>query len=349
MQGSPERAAPDTARRVSAMGLDVEDRVGIAGAREGGSPTGRALLLHPVTPRPRALPQTRALSRSLYKDGSLELAIGTDAAGNFWFDAPGAGQFRLRGDGGLVEATNATVPHPVALRNRLLVGRVLPFAALLRGLEVLHATAVVLPSAAIAIHGAGKTGVALALVGEGARLLDDDLLAVEPADGGVLAHPGFGTMNVRREEADRLGDSALTAAGSVIGEDRWSVQLRLDTPERAPAGLGALYLLRRPIGIDAVVIRHCVGPDPRLILDATLASAAPSPEGVLRKLALCALAARTIRVCEVLIPGDATPGETAGAIRADAERSSLGTTGLVAGHPTATFSSPSEAGCGRAR
>jgi hypothetical protein len=328
------------------MGLDVEDHVGIAGAREGGSPTGRALLLRPVTPRPRALPQTRAVSRSVFKDGSLELAVGTDLAGDFWFDAPGAGQFRLRGDGALVEATNATVPHPAAQRNRMLVGQVLPFAALLRGLEVLHATAVVLPSAAIAIHGAGRTSVALALVREGARLLDDDLLAVEPADGGVLAHPGFGTVNVSRSEADRLGDSVLAAAGSVIGEDRWSVQLRLDTPERAPARLGALYVLRRPVGIDAVVIRHRLVPDPRLILDATFGPAAPTPERVIRKIALCALAARTMRVCEVLIPPGATPAETAEAMRADAEQTPLDTTG---GHPTATFASPSEAGCGCAR
>jgi len=331
MHRSPDRAAPDTARRVSALGLDVEDHVGIAAAREGGSPTGRTVLLRPVAPRPRALPHTRVVARHLREDGSLDVAIGSDTTGDLWFDAPGAGQFRLRGDGELVEATSATVPHSAALRDRMLVGQVLPIAALLRGLEVLQATAVVLPTAAIAIHGphaAGKTSVALALVRGGARLLDNDRLVVEPADGGVIAHPGFGTVNLRRQEADRLEESWLAAAGSVIGEDRWSVQLRLDTPERAPARLGALYVLRPQTGVREVEIRHRAAPDPRLILDTILESPARAPGATLRQLELCVLATQTMRVCEVLTPGDATPAAIATAIRADAERAPSAAAGV---------------------
>jgi hypothetical protein len=161
--------------------------------------------------------------------------------------------------------------------------------------------------------------LALELVRGGARLLADDCLAVELADGGVLAYPGIGTATVRRQVADRLGESGLAAAGSVIGEDHRSVQLRLGAPERAPARLGALYLLRRRAGVDRVAIRHRPAPDPRLVLATAFDFCLRTPEALLAQLELCTRAARTLRVCEVLVPEHAGPAETAAAIAADAQ------------------------------
>ena len=224
--------------RYSAFGLDVEDHIGLAGARAGGSATGRSVTLRSVASRPRALQQTHVVATQLREDGRLELAIGTDRAGDFWFDSPGAGRFRLRGDGRLIEAACAAGADSGVLCNRMMLGHALPFAALVHGLEVLHVAAVVLPAEAVAIHGdagPGKTAVALELVAHhGGRMLTDDRLAVEPGDTGVLGYPGIGTASLSRLEASRLGDSALATVGRVLAEDRWSMQLQLATPERSP-------------------------------------------------------------------------------------------------------------------
>ena len=56
---------------------------------------------------------------------------------------------------------------------RFLIAQVLPFAAALHGLEVLHASAVTVAGRALALlgpSGAGKTSLALALCRTGARV-----------------------------------------------------------------------------------------------------------------------------------------------------------------------------------
>lgn len=319
---TPDRPAQLAALKFSAFGLDLEDHIGIDGAREGGSQTGRALLIRPVPPKPRPLPPTRPIFTQLDEEGHLELAIGAGPAGEFWFDAPGAGRFRLRGDGGLVEAICAAGPHAAARRQRVLLRRVLPAAALLNGLEVLHAAAVVLPTAAIAIHGpagADQTSIALELTRRRARVLADDHLAVELTEEGVLAFPGIGTASVCRREADRMGESRLAAAGRVIAEDRRHVRLQLAAPERAPARLGALYVLRPHAGVRRVETKPVATPDPRLLLATMNSVCLTTPERLREHLEWCTRAARALRVCEVLVPEHAGPAETADAIAADAE------------------------------
>ncbi len=88
---------------------------------------------------------------------------------------------------------------------RLLVAQVLPFAALLRGLEVFHASGVVLGGEAIALLGpshSGKTSLAMELCDLGASFLADDVLALEVADGRP-ASPPWGAGRRRRPRCDR--------------------------------------------------------------------------------------------------------------------------------------------------
>src|SRR4051794_2602481 len=64
---------------------------------------------------------------------------------------------------------------------RFLVGRILPWAAVLRGREAFHASAVGVRGRAVAfvgVTGAGKTSLAVQLVARGARFLTDDVLAL---------------------------------------------------------------------------------------------------------------------------------------------------------------------------
>ena len=78
----------------------------------------------------------------------------------------------------------------------------LPFAALLQGLEVFHASAVVQGGEAIALLGpsrAGKTSLALELCARGASFLADDVLALETREDALFAHPGSPVAGVALE------------------------------------------------------------------------------------------------------------------------------------------------------
>src|SRR5512132_4745721 len=114
------------------------------------------------------------------------------------------------------------VPPPIASWRwqRFLVGRCLPLAAMLRGYEALHAGAVEIDGAVAAVigpSGSGKTSLTLHLVLQGARFFTDDVLVLEARDGEVVAHPGFGVVNVRRAEEERLTDRERAALGSPLG------------------------------------------------------------------------------------------------------------------------------------
>jgi hypothetical protein len=113
---------------------------------------------------------------------------------------------------------------------RFLIAQVLPFAAAVRGLEVLHAGAVVIGGRALLLlgaSGAGKTTLALALRQLGAGFLADDAVALERSGERLLAHPGTPVAAVGRGQAERL--------------------LKIPTVP-APAPLGAVLCLERSAG-----------------------------------------------------------------------------------------------------
>lgn len=79
-------------------------------------------------------------------------------------------------------------------------GTLLALLLQLRGHLVLHASAVVDGSSAVAVAGAsgmGKSTMASLCCAAGARLLADDVLRVEVADGVALAHAGSTTVRLR--------------------------------------------------------------------------------------------------------------------------------------------------------
>jgi hypothetical protein len=80
-----------------------------------------------------------------------------------------------------------------------LLGPVLGYWLERRGLPALHAAAVAMGERAAAFlstHGAGKTGLAAALMRAGGELLTDDLLPVEERDGSFLGRPGYPQMRM---------------------------------------------------------------------------------------------------------------------------------------------------------
>ena len=128
---------------------------------------------------------------------------------------PGRGENVISSDGSRLRA--AARSEELLAWQRLLIAQVLPFVAVLRGLEVLHASAVVLERGAIAFlghSGSGKTSLALALCRGGAGFLTDDVLSVEPLGGSPIAHGGAPVAAIDRAEIDRLRRS-----GCALGEE----------------------------------------------------------------------------------------------------------------------------------
>ena len=104
----------------------------------------------------------------------------------------GLGRCRISPGGDTIECAP---PRAKAGRWRLLIGQGLPIAAALRGLEVLHSSAVVSrPAVAfVAPSGTGKTSLALEFVIGGARLLADDVVVLEATDTGCGPTLGRGS------------------------------------------------------------------------------------------------------------------------------------------------------------
>jgi len=129
----------------------------------------------------------------------------------------------------------------------ILAFQALPLAATIRGLELMHASGVVLDGRAVLLAGppgAGKSSLAAALVRAGGELLSDDAVALQLSDGTLTAHAGSTVLQLRAAEDRRLSDEQRTAlgapAGTVAEKHRY---LRESQPEPAP--LGGLFLLQR--------------------------------------------------------------------------------------------------------
>ncbi len=127
-----------------------------------------------------------------------------------------------------------------------LLGPVLSECLRRRGMFVLHASAVSLNGAGIALladKGTGKSTTAASLLGAGARLLADDLVAFSPDGAAIL--PGFGQV--------KLSDAALLAVAPTDAAARSAVHAAIDkTRLLVPAHLAQhaapvrrLYVLHR--------------------------------------------------------------------------------------------------------
>jgi hypothetical protein len=173
---------------------------------------------------------------------------------------------------------------------RVLLDTVLWTTSLLRGFELLHASAVETSAGVVAfaaISGAGKTSLAAEHVRRGARLFCDDILALDDPDGQVVGYPGPPLMNLPHSlPADSLGEADVIAH---FDDEQW---VHLKTPSPAVQPLAAVVLVDRRSGeqarcaaIEATslsVLPHAVGYPPvgerarrRFELLGTLASTTP--------------------------------------------------------------------------
>jgi hypothetical protein len=171
---------------------------------------------------------------------------------------------------------------------RFLVGRVLPWASLLRGHEVLHAGAVALDGSAVAFvaaSGGGKTSLAVRLVLDGAGFLTDDVLALELRNDALVAHPGAAIVAVREAERAAIDSAGWSRLGQELGTEDKSYVVVEREPRARP--LRALYFLRAGSpGAGSGI--ETLAPDPRLLLSSTFVFGVRTPERLRRQLDVCA-------------------------------------------------------------
>ena len=169
----------------------------------------------------------------------------------------------------------------------LVAEEALPLAAILQGLEVFNASAVVVAGQVMAFigpPGVGKSALATHLMLVGARFFADDLVALELRGEQVAAHAGLGV--VRLGARARAAVPALTAqGGDLIGRDRKTlVECTRDVPTLP---LRSLYLLSE---LDEDADPHIAReqPDPSRLLAGTHNLSVRTPERLRRHFELVA-------------------------------------------------------------
>jgi hypothetical protein len=160
----------------------------------------------------------------------------------------GVGEFLVSPDGSFISCRRFAEASDESFQVYL-VQRALSFALVKRGLEPLHATAVVVDGRAIAFlgHGGfGKSSLAAAFLRAGHRLLTDDLLLVERLDSGCCGHPGPARLKLFPRVARRMLGAG--AAGVPMNPDTKKLVMPLKQSQtwQAPAPLAAFYVLPAP-------------------------------------------------------------------------------------------------------
>jgi hypothetical protein len=289
------QGAPTVGARATVFGLDVHAESPLAlldGAAA--QPTGRTLQLtvaseHELASRWPGSAELVCDQRE--RDGTASFRIEQHPTAGYLISGPAYGRHLLSPDGR--HALCMPGDRPAEVWQRLLIAQVLPFAAVLHGLEVLHASAVVTERGAIALAGpsrAGKTSVALELCRRGARFLADDVLALQRAGETLLGQPGTPLAGLDHREARRLARQSPSDDHEIVAVNARERLVRMQGASQ-PAPLQALFFLdRRSDAPRAPVFEPAAVPE--LLLGSSFNSVITTPARLRGLLEVCAVVAR---------------------------------------------------------
>ena len=253
---------------------------------------------------------TAEVVRELRDGHAALLTVELARPAGYLLHAPGVGRILVAPDGGELLCD----PEPGAAEWATLIpAQALPLAATLRGLEVLHASGVVLDGRAVLFAGApgaGKSSLAAALLYRGAALLSDDTVALQLRRGALLAHPGVALLHLRAFEHDRLSageHAALGPPGAFPHKRRFHPRVSGPTP------FGGLCLLERtPHGPP---VERLAAIDPFALLASTFNLSVRTPERLVRHLDLAAALAATDRIYRLRVQPGVNATQLADAVR----------------------------------
>jgi len=285
-----------------ALGLQIDASFGFPGLRGAAGPD-----------------DGRRVRMELVSDAQLELAwataTGDDAGATARSDSgvctehrDDTGYLISSADGGrcLVDPAGQHIriapgARPEERWQRLVAGHALPLAAILQGLEVFNASAVVVAGQVMALvgpPGIGKSALATQLMLLGARFFADDLVALEIRGEQIAAHAGLGVVRLGPRSGNAV--PALTAqGGDLIGHDgKTLVECSRDVPTLP---LRSLYLLRDVDG-DAEPDIAMETPDPSRLLAGTHHLSVCTPERLRRRLELVTLLSARVGIFSASLP-----------------------------------------------
>jgi hypothetical protein len=304
--------------RAQAFGIDLEfgfDAPGFSNGR--GSTHGRSLSAEVTTEAGLASAWVDGGAVRIHErrwgDGTLAWTIDFDSGSGYLVWADNYGRFLLSPDGSRLLCSPLDME---AWRWQLfLVGQLAPFAAVLQGLEVFHASVVAIGDEAVAFVGpsrAGKSALAVNLALRGANFLADDVLVLERDGDTLLAHPGPGLASVRHEVLTDVNDADRGRLGAVLGSDDEAARVAVPRDDRS-LPLSALYFLDR-LREPRLRFEPLAPPDPRLLLGASFNFFVRTPARLRNQLELCGLIAESVRVVRLGVPADMGPGDLADAV-----------------------------------
>lgn len=301
--------------RAGAFGLSLAGRFAAPGLDDTEAPTDAlprvAVELVGSAELPAASEPAELLAEQPLPQGSFRIMRA--AGGGYRLDHPYYGSFAVSSDGALITCTPAAIDD--WLWQRFLVAQPLPLAAALNGYEPLHAGGVVRDGRALLVmgaSGAGKSSVALHLAARGGAFLTDDVAALEPADPGVVAHPGAPLAMIDERELERIGQPAgsWTRLGMVDGEAR--VLVTGSAP--APAPVGAVVVLRSDPAARAIEIGTPAIDRAAILLGGTFNPYLRDPRRLARQLDVAGRLAESASIAEVRIPPGSSAATVAGAV-----------------------------------
>lgn len=260
----------------------------------------------------------RALAERLvdfrFADGRSMMSIDVDSQGAYLIEAPGHGAHLVSPDG--MQITSVLLRDAPWNWQRLFAAQVLPLAASIWGLDLLHASAVSVDGHAIALSapsGTGKTSIALHLVARGGTLVTDDVLAVDTSGVTPTVHPGARLLSAAPRELIGVSDGRVRL-GSVLGENG---KIYLHPPlVPGPLPLAAFYrIVRRAAGFPLRVVDD-MPPDPAAVLGAAFLTYDKNPDRLKRHLDSASLLARGVPFFVVDVPANVSAAAAAGFLEA---------------------------------
>jgi HPr Serine kinase C-terminal domain len=288
----------------SAFGLSLRSEFPLPGLEDGGtSPSpGREVKLALSREGGEPFAGAERLQEWHYPDGTLGLTIDREERRGYRFFLYGGGVFELAADGSRIVCR----PDPDFADQwgwrRYLIGQVLPFAALLHGLEAFHASAVEIGGGAVLLAGGsglGKSTLALNMHLAGAGFLADDSVAVEARRGRLVAYPAIATAKVRQVARDLLGEDSRGALLEVASEDEHEKRYRVRTAP-GPLPLAAVCMLEPGEGPGTLEISEEEA-DPWELLGSTFNELVRDPARLGAQLDLCGRIAAEVRFLRVRV------------------------------------------------
>jgi hypothetical protein len=274
-------------RTAFGLALSIDSRISIPGLGQGlktataGSPSHVRLDADELNRRWEAITTAPMRARELRFGETLLLSVDFAEPAGYLMWAQDFGSILISPDG--IELQCKPDPAVESWAN-ILPFQALPLAATIRGLEVMHASGVVLDGRAVLVAGppgAGKSSLAAALVRLGGELLSDDAVALQLREGALIAHAGSTVLQLRAAEHERLSAKERACLGrplSVFADKQRYVQDNM--PEPAP--LGGMFLLAR--SDEEPAVEQLAAVDPFELIASTFNLSVRTPARLQRQL-----------------------------------------------------------------